>query len=439
MSVLVEVISVIIRNVTLEEKYPGGVEGYRRDCPNATFYTDGAITRVGFMSREDVQQHIEPLKSLGLVFHRDGQAIDIAVVDMVTGPTTSCEWLRITHHEPGFVAASLIGAPETPLATRPGWDFEHSMSKNAHLSSARDFETRFRFLRHKGALEVYLDITTGKEVFVGRTSGGEDQPAAAGIELGPDLPSVASVQRPEPPSYGIVWRPLPPEDELARNMGCTEKVSLPYLSEEFAQEAESPRGWRLDTRRLVFGVLICPEGPEFGYPLPSDSQLVRLLYFATKDLPPARNADELSANAAGYLRGRYGQETAVAALRRAVQIIPNAIFSRAALIKSLWQTAESRPEGRQEALEELAVLFDGIDAESIPACTDEEDVLYAGMAALRFLGREAELHKAVEVFGSRIARSRWLRERVPVIRGLAAGEFPMPSSGSEPGEVREAC
>ena len=54
MPVLLEAISVIVRRETLERKYPGGVDGYARDCPNRTFCADEYLTRVGFTGPPDV-------------------------------------------------------------------------------------------------------------------------------------------------------------------------------------------------------------------------------------------------------------------------------------------------------------------------------------------------------------------------------------------------
>ena len=52
--VLVEALSVIVRNATLESLHPGGVSGFAADCPNRTFCSDGVLTRAGFISPDDV-------------------------------------------------------------------------------------------------------------------------------------------------------------------------------------------------------------------------------------------------------------------------------------------------------------------------------------------------------------------------------------------------
>jgi hypothetical protein len=102
MSVLVEGISVIVQESTLTRLYPGGVEQYESDCPNATFCRDGYITRVGFMAPPDVKRFVQQLVSHGLQFHDAVEFIDIAVVDQHQGPTSKCRWLEAGKHPAGF-------------------------------------------------------------------------------------------------------------------------------------------------------------------------------------------------------------------------------------------------------------------------------------------------------------------------------------------------
>src|SRR4051812_30763383 len=93
MSVLAEAISVVVPVGVVSTKYPGGMSGYRRDCPNRTFCADEYLTRIGFMDPRDVQSFVGSLQMKGLVFVVKGTAIDLVVVDQLRGPTVSCPWL----------------------------------------------------------------------------------------------------------------------------------------------------------------------------------------------------------------------------------------------------------------------------------------------------------------------------------------------------------
>lgn len=93
MSVLAEAISVIVPRDVIVRKYPGGLVGYERDCPNRTYCADDHLTRVGFMNPTDVEAFVRRLTSLGFVHLSHGASIDLCVVDQHRGPTAACAWL----------------------------------------------------------------------------------------------------------------------------------------------------------------------------------------------------------------------------------------------------------------------------------------------------------------------------------------------------------
>ena len=101
MSVLIEAISVIVRNQTIDSRYPGGVTGYAADCPNHTFCSDGRLARVGFLSPRDVRFFVEMLESHGLMCRQGWASVDIAVVDQNQGPDPCCLWLDFGHRSDG--------------------------------------------------------------------------------------------------------------------------------------------------------------------------------------------------------------------------------------------------------------------------------------------------------------------------------------------------
>jgi hypothetical protein len=62
MGVLIEGVNVVIRNVTVDVRFPGGMREYARSCPNGTFCTDGEICRVGFMTTADAVSYVDTLE-----------------------------------------------------------------------------------------------------------------------------------------------------------------------------------------------------------------------------------------------------------------------------------------------------------------------------------------------------------------------------------------
>jgi len=166
MAVLVEALSVIVRNATLESLYPGGVSGYAADCPNRTFCSDGVLTRVGFMTPDDVGAFLERLETRGLVFLHDGVAADIAVVDQHQGPTTVCDWLAVGEDAAGTRCCWLRGSARGALATPADWTPDQRLT----FVPTAEMDRRMTVVESRDGVDVWRDETTGKPMYTGRTS-----------------------------------------------------------------------------------------------------------------------------------------------------------------------------------------------------------------------------------------------------------------------------
>lgn len=176
MAVLVEAISVIVRRKSIEEKYPGGWKAFVENVPNATLCADDEIARVGFMIPQDVKEFVEHLETRGLTFIEDDKAIDIAVAQQLGGLTISCNWLEFGHinlSETGsWVAACRYADSKLmKIITPENWKYEGSLSHTYVFAPSEYVDETLKFLRHEDGLDVYLNLVTGKEVYVGRTSG----------------------------------------------------------------------------------------------------------------------------------------------------------------------------------------------------------------------------------------------------------------------------
>lgn len=172
MAVLIEAISVVILRSRIVEVWRGGWDGFVADCPNQTLCADRDLARVGFMNPNDVEPYVGDLQRRGLVFRRGDGAVDIVVVDQMRGPTTSCDWVEFGRVEIGghpVAACRLAGSDEHTVVTPPGWRFEGSLSATFGFVPTGLEDNSLRFLRHEDGVEVYLNLLTGKEVFVGRT------------------------------------------------------------------------------------------------------------------------------------------------------------------------------------------------------------------------------------------------------------------------------
>jgi hypothetical protein len=175
MPVLVEAISVIIRIQAIRDKYPGGWDSFVRSVPNATLCYDDELARVGFMSPNDCESYVENLELGGhLVYVKDGKCEDIAVADQQQGCYKACDWaeFRQVELEPGetVFAARLKGCSSQRLYFPADWEYEKSLSRKFTFVPVRKMDQSMRFVRHEANCDVYLDLSTGKETLVGRTT-----------------------------------------------------------------------------------------------------------------------------------------------------------------------------------------------------------------------------------------------------------------------------
>jgi hypothetical protein len=171
MAVLIEILNVVIRRDAIDRAFRGGWAAFRRTpTPNATACSDGELVRFGFMALDDAKAYISTLEAGGLILHRDGQAVDLALVHQQRGLLLPAPWLEVGPLHIGgckVVACWLAGRQPGNLAVPPGWKYEGSASQRPCLEGEADGD-RLEFLRHEDGVDVYLDLLSGKEVFAGR-------------------------------------------------------------------------------------------------------------------------------------------------------------------------------------------------------------------------------------------------------------------------------
>ena len=188
MAVIIEAISVVLRRSSIAERFKGGWPAFQRAIPNATGCQDDDLARVGFMTPVDVEAFVSMLEMGGLIFCQNGQAIDIAVVDQLRGPSVPAPWLEVGRIElfnpPMNVCACwLAGKKLDGIALPAGWKFEGSLSDRPGFAAEGTEGDRLKFLRHESGIDVFLDLISGKEVFVGRPAVKGDSEAALFTQL----------------------------------------------------------------------------------------------------------------------------------------------------------------------------------------------------------------------------------------------------------------
>ena len=399
--VLAEALSVAVRRSTLEDKYPGGFEGYRDACPNQTFCADDHLTRVGFQTPGDVAGWRAHLEGLGFRILDGDRFADFAIVDQRTGPTASCDWLAWSPGQGAYSVMWLAGTPAGELAHPIGWTPELS----ATLSFVRndDFKSRLVPLaRHEG-LEVYLDTDKGREVFLGRPF--PEMPAFPTTEVGS-------------PSAGVVWVPVEPLSPLGLHLGRS-LVNMPHT-------VPTPSGTvvaaPLDARSLSIGILLAgDEAPSTG-PAPTLAQLRAALAFAARELG-VLSEDELCADAVAWLREHQPAPVALRAMRRAVVLVPDSVVCRGDYIVTLFSAACKQPDAAEPLLRAAASEFREWRNGPTGRCHNEEGVLYCGLAALTYMGQNDVREFIGTIRADLLARSSWLRDGLSRLKQAKPGRM----------------
>jgi hypothetical protein len=179
MAVLVEATSVVVRREAIDVWLDGGWARFQDIVPNQTLCTDGELARVGFMTPSDTEGFVKRLEYEGLTFYDGEKAIDLAIVDQDRGPTCRVGWLEVIRialdvNDESVTAGYLLdGSPALPsrtdwLSAPEGWTYEGSISqtRSHHLVDAHD---EIELVDHRDGVDVYRDLATGTERYVGRT------------------------------------------------------------------------------------------------------------------------------------------------------------------------------------------------------------------------------------------------------------------------------
>lgn len=141
MAVLIEGISVVIRVEALRARFPGGWQGFLQIVPNRTLCADGEIARLGFMEPENAEALVTRLQQGGLVFLRDDEFVDLAVVQPPQTPAARCPWLEFArvplNGNPAeqVYAGRLAGSALDNVVTPSGWSFDGSVTQQVDLAA----------------------------------------------------------------------------------------------------------------------------------------------------------------------------------------------------------------------------------------------------------------------------------------------------------------
>ena len=155
--------SVVVRNATIEARFPGGMPAFTGSCPNQTFCTDGTISRVGFMVEKDARTFFNRLVGAGLAPSSAEAASEIALVLQGQRFVYPCDWLQLGLFD-GRPAVWLAGTDRGSLFI-PRGDLNSDIGP-----PIPEFRESYELigLKSNGKVEVYRHKTTGEVRYVGR-------------------------------------------------------------------------------------------------------------------------------------------------------------------------------------------------------------------------------------------------------------------------------
>jgi hypothetical protein len=97
MAVHIEFFSVVVPVRAIEERFSGGMVGFREACGEPP--TDGELVRMGAMNRVDLLEIVHTLERGGMkgIYWKDCREhwLDFCVVDSCSGPTLPCDWIKV--------------------------------------------------------------------------------------------------------------------------------------------------------------------------------------------------------------------------------------------------------------------------------------------------------------------------------------------------------
>jgi hypothetical protein len=161
---------VVARRTVVEATLPEGLAGWSAVVPNRMACADRDLCVVAFMEHQDASAFVVKLESIGLRSERDGEYRDVAIVGTDGAWEHRCAWLQHGRYA-GVHAVWLTDSDPEPLVVPLGWR-PNSLINLSPEQAAK----RLKFLRRDGAVEVWLDTESGKELFRARSSPHELEP-----------------------------------------------------------------------------------------------------------------------------------------------------------------------------------------------------------------------------------------------------------------------
>jgi hypothetical protein len=153
--------SVVVRNSTIEERFPGGSAAFARKCPNKTLCSDGILTKVSFMANDDAEFFLKRLIVEGLVTPSDDVASETALTSQNEGVRPPSNWLavgRVGGRTVAWIAGSVCGQVALPYPDAQDMDMIDAPKSYARVRATASIKPKASSNRRE---------SSGDSVYVG--------------------------------------------------------------------------------------------------------------------------------------------------------------------------------------------------------------------------------------------------------------------------------
>lgn len=131
MAVVIEAITIVVRRDAVRRAFRGNEAAFEALAPNRSGRKDAHLHAIGFMDHRDAAAFVtRALEPRGLTWARGVEAIDLTLVDQLTGLQHYTPWLEVGQYpvEGGAVTAAwLKGTEPGALSTHAGWNLQGYM------------------------------------------------------------------------------------------------------------------------------------------------------------------------------------------------------------------------------------------------------------------------------------------------------------------------
>ena len=164
MSVLVEAVCLVVPQILLEDRYPGGTQAYLRELGRPSSearyaITDGHLVCASYFDALAAERAALPLLNFGFVELDNETFHDFAIIDQEIGPLRSCLWLMWTQGRACSTRAWFSGAAPGYLVTPP--EGAAVIPSRLRREDIRNIPGRAMRLSIDNGIETWLDFDTG--------------------------------------------------------------------------------------------------------------------------------------------------------------------------------------------------------------------------------------------------------------------------------------